>query len=147
MLSAASTPIARGRRCVPPAPGSSPSFTSGSATEAVADATRKWHASASSRPPPTQAPLIAAMTGLVLASFPCLCSDLEPFPPDRIVGAQLQRVAFEHDPAVPHHVEPMANRQRDRQFLLDDKDGDASRSDLLQQFTDECHHLGREPFG
>ena len=31
MLSAASTPMRRGRRCVPPAPGSSPSFTSGSA--------------------------------------------------------------------------------------------------------------------
>ena len=32
MLSAASTPTTRGRRCVPPAPGSRPSFTSGSAT-------------------------------------------------------------------------------------------------------------------
>ena len=39
-LSAFSTPIRRGRRCVPPAPGSSPSFTSGRPTFAVASATR-----------------------------------------------------------------------------------------------------------
>ena len=32
MLSATSRPTARGRRCVPPAPGRRPSFTSGSAT-------------------------------------------------------------------------------------------------------------------
>ncbi|MNT50262.1 hypothetical protein D3C72_1871760 [compost metagenome] len=32
-LSAASTPITRGRRCVPPAPGIRPSLTSGSAIE------------------------------------------------------------------------------------------------------------------
>ena len=32
MLSATSTPSTRGRRCVPPAPGISPSLTSGKAT-------------------------------------------------------------------------------------------------------------------
>jgi hypothetical protein len=31
MFSAVSTPTTRGSRCVPPAPGSRPSFTSGSA--------------------------------------------------------------------------------------------------------------------
>ncbi len=63
MLSAASTPMARGRRCVPPAPGSSPSFTSGSATCAPTAATRKWQPSDSSSPPPMHVPLIAAITG------------------------------------------------------------------------------------
>ena len=58
MFSAASTPIARGRRCVPPAPGRSPSFTSGSAILAPGDATRKWHPNASSSPPPIQMPPI-----------------------------------------------------------------------------------------
>ena len=40
MLSAASTPTTRGSRCVPPAPGMRPSFTSGSAICAPATATR-----------------------------------------------------------------------------------------------------------
>ena len=40
MLSAVSTPTTRGRRCVPPAPGSRPSFTSGSAICAPGAATR-----------------------------------------------------------------------------------------------------------
>ena len=68
MLSAASTPIARGSRCVPPAPGRRPSLTSGSAICASRAATRKWQPSASSRPPPMQTPPIAAITGLSLAS-------------------------------------------------------------------------------
>ncbi len=53
----------RGSRWVPPAPGSSPSRTSGNAIDAPADATRKWQPSASSRPPPTHVPPMAAMTG------------------------------------------------------------------------------------
>lgn len=40
MFSAGSRPIARGRRCVPPAPGRMPSFTSGSAICAPGAATR-----------------------------------------------------------------------------------------------------------
>ncbi len=40
MLSAASRPITRGRRCVPPAPGRMPSLTSGSAICAPFEATR-----------------------------------------------------------------------------------------------------------
>jgi hypothetical protein len=40
MFSAPSSPIARGSRCVPPAPGMRPSFTSGSAMAAEASATR-----------------------------------------------------------------------------------------------------------
>ena len=39
-LSAFSTPTARGNRCVPPAPGSNPSFTSGMASVALEPATR-----------------------------------------------------------------------------------------------------------
>ena len=63
-LSAPSTPIRRGRRCVPPAPGSRPSFTSGRPIRAVASATRWWQLIASSRPPPSAMPSIAATTGL-----------------------------------------------------------------------------------
>ncbi len=40
MLTAASIPTTRGNRCVPPAPGRSPSFTSGSAIWAPGEATR-----------------------------------------------------------------------------------------------------------
>ena len=40
MLSAVSTPRTRGRRCVPPAPGMRPIFTSGSATWVPDRATR-----------------------------------------------------------------------------------------------------------
>jgi len=40
MFSAVSRPSTRGRRCVPPAPGSRPSFTSGSAICAPGSATR-----------------------------------------------------------------------------------------------------------
>jgi hypothetical protein len=40
MFSAFSTPITRGSRCVPPAPGIRPSFTSGSATLVPGAATR-----------------------------------------------------------------------------------------------------------
>ena len=40
ILSAASTPATRGNRCVPPAPGRSPSLTSGSPTCPAATATR-----------------------------------------------------------------------------------------------------------
>ena len=52
MLSAVSTPTTRGRRCVPPAPGSRPSFTSGSAIcasrrrDAVVAAERELEAAA-----------------------------------------------------------------------------------------------------
>ncbi len=67
-LSAVSTPTSRGSRCVPPAPGKRPSFTSGSAICAPGEATRKWQPSASSRPPPIATPWMAAMTGF------CPCS-------------------------------------------------------------------------
>jgi hypothetical protein len=68
MLSAVSNPTTRGSRWVPPAPGSSPSFTSGSPIFAPGVATRKWQPSASSSPPPSAMPWIAATTGLVAAS-------------------------------------------------------------------------------
>ena len=52
-------------RVTPPAPGSSPSVTSGSPNCAFAPATaiRRWQASAISRPPPRAVPLSAATTG------------------------------------------------------------------------------------
>ena len=56
ILTASSGPTARGRRCVPPAPGSRPSFTSGRPSRASLVATRKWQASATSRPPPSAVP-------------------------------------------------------------------------------------------
>ncbi len=53
-------------RVTPPAPGSSPSCTSGKPTTALGSSTTmRWCvARATSRPPPSAAPLIAATTGL-----------------------------------------------------------------------------------
>mmetsp|Transcript_9434 Transcript_9434/g.31183 ORF Transcript_9434/g.31183 Transcript_9434/m.31183 type:complete len:249 (-) Transcript_9434:213-959(-) len=62
-LSAFSAPTSRGSRCVPPAPGSSPRWTSGKPTFAVFSATRIWQLSASSKPPPSAVPWIAAIVG------------------------------------------------------------------------------------
>ena len=56
-------PIRRGRRWVPPAAGNAPIFASGSPSRAVVDAMRMSAHSASSRPPPSATPLIAAITG------------------------------------------------------------------------------------
>ena len=67
--SALSTPTTRGSRCVPPAPGRIPSFTSGKCDGGVRRARRaKWQPSASSSPPPMHVAAIAATTGLPLAS-------------------------------------------------------------------------------
>ncbi len=66
MASAFSTPTTRGRRCVPPAPGRMPSLTSGRPSRAVGQATRAWQPSASSSPPPSATPLMAATTGLAM---------------------------------------------------------------------------------
>ena len=57
-------PTTRGRRCVPPAPGITARRTSGSPSFARADATRRSHASASSSPPPSALPSIAAIVGI-----------------------------------------------------------------------------------
>ena len=68
IFTAISSGTSRGRRCVPPAPGRMPSFTSGSAINAPVDATRKWQPSASSIPPPIATECTAATTGLADAS-------------------------------------------------------------------------------
>ncbi len=56
----------RATRCVPPAPGNSPTLTSGRANFAFAfsAATRWWQASASSTAPPIAVPLTAQTHGL-----------------------------------------------------------------------------------
>jgi hypothetical protein len=62
MSSAAGRPISRGSLLVPPHAGKMPSFTSGSPICAFgeSDMTRQSQLSASSQPPPRQAPSIAA---------------------------------------------------------------------------------------
>jgi len=64
--SASAMPISRGSRCVPPAPGMSPSCTSGcpSCVLRSSVAMRYVQARATSRPPPSAAPWIAATIGL-----------------------------------------------------------------------------------
>ncbi|MCY1443991.1 hypothetical protein D9M71_604360 [compost metagenome] len=57
-------PARRARRWVPPAPGSTPSFTSGRPKRALSAAMMKSHISASSKPPPRVWPATAAMIGL-----------------------------------------------------------------------------------
>ena len=61
-------PTSRGRRCVAPPPGMIPSSISGWPRRAVSPATRRSHASASSSPPPSAKPVMAAMTGRGIAA-------------------------------------------------------------------------------
>ena len=69
MSRATAMPVRRGRRCVPPAPGTRPSRVSGSPTEAPGAAILRSQASAISSPPPSAAPLMAATSGLSMASM------------------------------------------------------------------------------
>ena len=71
ICSACCMPTSRGSRTVPPPPGSRPSFTSGwpSLSLGLSMAMRAWQASASSSPPPSAWPLIAATTGLPCSSI------------------------------------------------------------------------------
>ena len=46
-----------------------------------------------------------------------------------------------------HHVDPLADLQCDRKFLLDQKDGHAASRDLLEQCADPRGHLGRKALG
>mmetsp|Transcript_37338 Transcript_37338/g.87329 ORF Transcript_37338/g.87329 Transcript_37338/m.87329 type:complete len:339 (-) Transcript_37338:70-1086(-) len=63
-------PMSFGSRCVPPAPGSKPSITSGRPSTVFEDvvATRCAHESAISSPPPRHAPSIAATHGFFFCS-------------------------------------------------------------------------------
>ena len=55
---------ARGRRCVPPEPGTMPSLISGWPKRAVSAAMTMSHIIASSHPPPSAKPATAPITGL-----------------------------------------------------------------------------------
>src|SRR5882762_7905483 len=79
MRSASAIAMMRGRRCVPPEPGRMPSLTSGSPSCDLGSAMRKWQARASSRPPPSAKPPIAATSGLVIASCWSLTSERSGF--------------------------------------------------------------------
>ena len=57
-------PTARGRRCVPPAPGMMPSLISGWPNFALSAAMMKSQPIATSQPPPSAKPDTAAMIGL-----------------------------------------------------------------------------------
>jgi hypothetical protein len=57
------TPISRGSLCDNPQPGRTPTRAWVSAKRAVSEAINRSHASASSKPPVTAAPLIAPITG------------------------------------------------------------------------------------
>ena len=67
--SAFSMPTRRGSRCVPPAPGMSPSLISGRPSRVPAAATRKWQPMVSSSPPPSGVPCTAAMVGFLMSSI------------------------------------------------------------------------------
>jgi len=58
----------RGSRAVAPPPGMMPSLPSGVANRALRLATRRSQPSATSRPPPMQMPLIAAIVGFGVRS-------------------------------------------------------------------------------
>ena len=61
---ARAAPTTRGSRCVPPLPGMTASRTSGSPSLAVSDAIRMSQHSASSSPPPSAWPSMAAIVGI-----------------------------------------------------------------------------------
>ena len=67
--SATPLPTSRGSRCVPPYPGMMPRLISGWPSRAVSAAMRSVQAIASSQPPPSAKPLMAAMTGLPMFSI------------------------------------------------------------------------------
>ena len=77
--SAIAGPTARGRRCVPPPPGSSPSFTSGWPSFVPGAATRAWQPSAISSPPPKVVPWSAATMGFCIASSAAATSPVNGF--------------------------------------------------------------------
>ncbi|EBA06756.1 hypothetical protein SSE37_02675 [Sagittula stellata E-37] len=64
-------PIARGSRCVPPAPGRRPSLTSGNPKVADWPATMMSACITSSNPPPRARPFTAAISGLGNAEMAC----------------------------------------------------------------------------
>mmetsp|Transcript_18318 Transcript_18318/g.45628 ORF Transcript_18318/g.45628 Transcript_18318/m.45628 type:complete len:207 (+) Transcript_18318:1622-2242(+) len=68
MCTALGTPTSRGRRCVPPNPGMTPNWSSGSPSCAPGVATRALHAMATSSPPPRARLSMAATVGLAPAS-------------------------------------------------------------------------------
>jgi hypothetical protein len=67
-------PMARARRCVPPAPGITPRFTSGWPSLALSPATMRSSVIASSQPPPRAQPFTAAMTGFVTRRMRSSCA-------------------------------------------------------------------------
>mmetsp|Transcript_4145 Transcript_4145/g.13483 ORF Transcript_4145/g.13483 Transcript_4145/m.13483 type:complete len:242 (+) Transcript_4145:818-1543(+) len=70
MARARLAPTRRGSRCVPPAPGMRPSFTSGRPmARRSGEAMRMWAARASSRPPPRGVPCRKTTTGLAELSM------------------------------------------------------------------------------
>ncbi|HLX20695.1 MAG TPA: hypothetical protein VKR23_11135 [Gaiellaceae bacterium] len=74
MSIAIALPIARVRRCVPPAPGSTPRLISGWPNFAVSDATIRSQTIASSQPPPRQKPETAATIGVRTLRIVSHCS-------------------------------------------------------------------------
>ena len=66
MSIALALPTARGRRCVPPAPGTIPRLTSGWPNFAFSAAMMMSQAMASSLPPPSAKPATAAITGFLI---------------------------------------------------------------------------------
>ena len=75
IAAAFSMPTRRGRRCVPPAPGMSPSLISGRPSRVPVWAMRKWQASVISSPPPSVVPNTAATTGFLIASISAITSE------------------------------------------------------------------------
>ena len=46
-------------------------------------------------------------------------SNLEPFAPDSVIGLEIGRRTFEHDPTVAHDMDPMGYPHGNTQPLLD----------------------------
>src|ERR1700720_1741469 len=64
-----------------------------------------------------------------------------------IVALQFRGGAGEADLALVHHVMAVANRERSRQVLLDQENGQALLFESRQHLDDLLHDHGRKPLG
>ena len=80
MSIARALPMARGSRCVPPAPGMMPSLISGWPKRAESAAMMMSHIIASSQPPPRAKPATAAMTGFLTCRMVSQLRLMRPWP-------------------------------------------------------------------
>src|SRR5438094_1901589 len=87
------------------------------------------------------------MNALVLIARTMMFLNFEPLLAYRRIGLQSSRRAVEDDPSMTHDIEPMRDVQRDGEFLFDEKNGDTTSGDRLEQLAYPLDQPRREAFG